>query len=79
VYMDNKKAIDLIKDCFELAHIITEASPRKISANSSLWIVATDFYGSYWAPNKKPDHHGSLISKDPKRVLYEALGWLFRL
>jgi hypothetical protein len=92
VYSNPERDALKIHHCFALADKIVRGVQNvgNIRASSTLRIVGSDFYGSYWlAPGqggpgkmlesaRRPDEGPTVTEKDPTVTLTEALHWLER-
>lgn len=77
VYMDAGTAASKVRECFSLAdNIVYEVTNGWLHDINHLLIVASDFYGSYWAVSGENHQPENLYPNDPAQVLSEALHWL---
>jgi hypothetical protein len=70
--MDNQKAAAQIRECFHLADRIVKTA-SVLHLDSWLRVVASDFYGSYWAPDDGIAPMDLSDEKTPQQVLGEVL------
>lgn len=78
VYKEAEKATADIRDCFSLTDEIVPATQTagKLQVGDRLRIVGSDLNGSYWFVSGKLERKEDVDSKNPARVLSEALNWL---